>query len=179
MNIIYKVRNWIYSTWIGDLYLQFLIWKDSQVSTGPRYLTPKEAATIIREYSLLSEGVTKVKKTVNELVMARSKDEYHRVLSQLNNMIDLSEYDDNDQARRQFGNVIREISVKKGNQDIVTPQDKLNMIHQRIEDYKELHAHMEKRKLLRELRKARQENNKELADQLEIQIKGKYGNGNK
>lgn len=178
MNLVYKVRNWIYSTWVGDLYLQFLIWKDSKTQTGPRFLTPKEAATIIREYSLLSEGVTKAKKKVNELVTSRSKDEYHRVLSELNNMIDLSEYDDNDEARRNFGNIIREISVKKGNQDIVTPQDKINMIHQRIEDYKELHAHMEKRKLFRELRRARQENNKELADQLELQIKEKYGQRN-
>lgn len=175
MKRYYKVRNWIYSTWIGDLYLKFLIWKDSKASTGPRFLTPKEAATIIKEYSLMAEGVTKVKRTVNQLVVAQSKEEYHRVLSELNNMIDLSEYDDNDEARRNFGNVIREISVKKGNQDIVTPQDKLVMIHQRIEDYKELHAHMEKRKLFRELRKAREENNVELVQQIETQIKEKYG----
>lgn len=175
MNKWYKLRNWLYSTWIGDLYLSFLIWKDVKTDSGPRFLTPGEAATIIREYSLLTQGVTKAKKTVNALVASKSKEEYHRVLSELNNMIDLSDYDDNDVSRRQFGNVIREISVKKGNQDIVTPQDKLNMIHQRIEDYKELHAHQAKRNLMRQLRKARQENNQELAKQLETELREKYG----
>jgi hypothetical protein len=175
MNKWYKLRNWLYSTWIGDLYLSFLIWKDAKTDSGPRFLTPGEAATIIREYSLLTQGVTKAKKTVNALVASKSKEEYHRVLSELNNMIDLSDYDDNDVSRRQFGNVIREISVKKGNQDIVTPQDKLNMIHQRIEDYKELHAHQAKRNLMRQLRKARQENNQELAKQLETELREKYG----
>ena len=175
MNKWYKLRNWLYSTWIGDLYLSFLIWKDAKTDSGPRFLTPGEAATIIREYSLLTQGVTKAKKTVNALVASKSKEEYHRVLSELNNMIDLSDYDDNDVSRRQFGNVIREISVKKGNQDIVTPQDKLNMIHQRIEDYKQLHAHQAKRNLMRQLRKARQENNQELAKQLETELREKYG----
>lgn len=175
MNKWYKLRNWLYSTWIGDLYLSFLIWKDAKTDSSPRFLTPGEAATIIREYSLLTQGVTKAKKTVNALVASKSKEEYHRVLSELNNMIDLSDYDDNDVSRRQFGNVIREISVKKGNQDIVTPQDKLNMIHQRIEDYKELHAHQAKRNLMRQLRKARQENNQELAKQLETELREKYG----
>lgn len=175
MNKWYKLRNWVYSTWIGDLYLSFLIWKDAKIDSGPRFLTPGEAAQIIREYSLLTQGVTKAKKTVNALVASKSKEEYHRVLSELNNMIDLSDYDDNDVSRRQFGNVIREISVKKGNQDIVTPQDKLNMIHQRIEDYKELHAHQAKRNLMRQLRKARQENNQELAKQLETELREKYG----
>lgn len=155
MKVIYKIRNWIYSTWVGDLYLQFLIWKDSKSEVGPRFLTPKEAATIIREYSLLSEGVTKAKKKVNQLIASKSKEEYHRVLSELNNMIDLSEYDDNDEARRNFGNIIREISVKKGNQDIITPQDKIDMLHRRIQDMKELHAHIEKRNKIRQLRKER------------------------
>lgn len=175
MNKWYRLRNWVYSTWIGDLYLSFLIWKDAKVDNGPRFLTPGEAAQIIREYSLLTQGVTKAKKTVNALVASKSKEEYHKVLSELNDMIDLSDYDENDHSRRQFGNVIREISVKKGNQDIVTPQDKLNMINQRIEDYKELHAHQAKRNLMRQLRKARQENNQELTKQLETELREKYG----
>lgn len=175
MNLKYKLLNWMWSTWIGDLYLRLLIWKDSQSQSGPRYLTPGEAATIVREYSMLTQGVTKAKQTVNALVTSRSKSEYHRVLSELENMIDLSDYGNNDAARRQFGNVIREISVKKGNQDIVTPQDKLNMIHQRIDDYKELHAHQAKRNLLRQLRKAKQENNEELVKQLETELQVKYG----
>lgn len=174
MKLRYKIVNWLWSTWIGDLYLRFLIWKDEQTTTGPRYLTPKEAATIIKEYSLLAEGVTKVKKTVNQLVASQSKEEYDKVLRELHNMIDLAEYD-NDEARAQFGRIVREISVKKGNKDIVTPQDKLNMIQQRIEDYKELHAHQAKRTLMRQIRKAKQNNDLEELKRLETQFQEQYG----
>lgn len=175
MTLKQKIVNWLYSTWLGDLHLRYLIWMDSKAETNVRFLSPKEMATIIKEYSLLSEGVTKVKSKVNSLVSARSAEEYHKTLSELENMIDLSADDNNDHARVQFGNIVRDISVKKGNKDIVTSQDKLNMIHQRIDDYKELHAHQAKRNLLRQLRKAKVENNQELVKQLEQELQDKHG----
>jgi len=174
MTLRQRLLNYIYSTWVGDLYLRYLIWADAKANVGPRYLTPGEMATVIKEYSLLAEGVTKVKSKVNTLVASRSKEEYHKTLSELENMIDLSD-EDNDSARAKFGNIVREISVKKGNKDIVTPQDKLNMIHQRIEDYKELHAHQAKRTLMRQLRKAKQGNDLEEVKRLETEFQEKYG----
>ena len=174
MTLKTKIVNWLYSTWLGDLHLRYLIWRDSRAEVGPRYLTPKEMATVIKEYSLVAEGVTKVKKKVNALVASQSKEEYHRILSELENMIDLSE-DDTDSAKAKFSQIVRDISVKKGNKDIVTSQDKLNMIHQRIDDYKELHQHQAKRNLMRQLRKARQDKNQELIQQLETELREKHG----
>lgn len=177
MKLTDRVMNWIYSTWIGDLYFKYLVWLDSKDDkSNIRYLTPGEAATIIREYSLVAEGVIKVKGKVNKLVSAKSKEEYHRVLNEIENMVLLaSDPADEDPARAQFANVIRQMAVKKGNRDIVTPQDKLNMIHQRIEDYNELHAHINKRTLMRQLRKAKQNNDLEEVKRLELEFQEKYG----
>lgn len=176
MPIKNRILNWIYSTWIGDLYFKYLIWIDSKSKSNVRFLTPGEAATIIREYSLVSEGVVRVKSKVNQLITAKTKEEYHKVLSEVENMILLAgqeKYESPDKLR--FANIVREMAVKKGNKDVVTPQDKLNMIYQRIEDYKELHQHQAKRNLMRQLRRARQEKNVELVTQLEAELKGRYG----
>ena len=176
MNLKNRLINWIYSTWIGDLYFRYLVWQDSKKDTDIRYLTPKEAAQVIREYSLVSEGVKRVKKKVDQLINSRDKGEYHRVLTEIEDMILLAADPKNeDPGRLQFANVVRQMAVKKGNKDIVTPQDKLDMIHKRIEDYKELHAHQAKRSLMRQIRKAKQENNQVLLLELETEFKEKYG----
>lgn len=174
MKLRYKLINWIWSTWIGDLYFRYLIWVDAKADKLPRFMSPKEMATIIKEHSLLADGVNVVKGKVNTLVTERTSNEYHRVLSKVDDMIDLSKNEAND-GRNAMAQVVREIAVKKGNRDIVTPQDKLNMINQRIDDYKELHAHIEKRNLFRAHRKAVQANNPELAAELLKTIQERYG----
>lgn len=174
MKLRYKLVNWMWSTWIGDLYFRYLIWMDAKAYKLPKFMSPKEMATIIKEHSLTADAVNIVKGKVNTLVTERTANEYHRVLSSVDNMIDLSKNDRND-GRSAMAEVVHEIAVKKGNKDIVTPQDKLNMINQRIEDYKELHAHIEKRNLFRAHRKAVLEKNEEVATELLKTIQEKYG----
>lgn len=174
MKLRHKLVNWMWSTWIGDLYFRYLIWVDAKAYKLPKFMSPKEMATIIKEHSLLADGVNVVKGKVNQLVTERNASEYHRVLSNVDNMIDLSKNDKED-GRNAMAQVVHEIAVKKGNRDIVTPQDKLNMINQRIDDMKELHAHIEKRNLFRAHRKAVLENKAEEAEQLLKTIQEKYG----
>jgi len=178
MKLKYKLTNWLWSTWIGDLYFRYLVWADAKADKLPKFMTPKEMATIIKEHSLLAEGVTAVKGKVNELVSEKTATEYHRVLSSVDNMVELAK-NEKDDGRSMMAQVVHEIAVKKGNRDIVTPQDKLNMIHQRIEDYKELHAHIEKRNLYRALRKAANEGDKAKVAELQKTIQEKYGKRSK
>ena len=174
MKLRYRLENWLWSTWVGDLYFRYLAWLDRKGEKPLKFYSPKELATIIKEHSLMRDGVNEVKHQVNELVTTRSASEYHRVLSKTDNIIDFAKNNKGD-GRSELAKVVREISVKKGNIDIVTPQDRLNMINQRIEDMYELHAHIEKRNLLRALRKASNEGDKEKVAELQKTIQEKYG----
>ena len=178
MKLRYKITNWLWSTWIGDLYFKYLIWIDAKADKLPRYLSPKELATIVKEHSMLYEGVAQVKRKVNSLITTRTSSEYNRVLSSVDNLVDLAK-NEKDDGKAVLAAITHEIAVKKGNRDIVTPQDKLNMINQRIEDYKELHAHIEKRNLYRALRKAATAGDKEKVAELQKTIQEKYGKRSK
>lgn len=176
-----KILNTIlvafYNSFLGELYFNFILWAERRRDRQRLYLNPKEVAQIIREYSLLSEGVTTVKHKINELVLSKSAEEYHQVLSQIQDMVSLAERE-YDSPKAKLADILYEIGVKKGNQDIVTVGDKVKMVDQRIQDMYELHNHINKRKLLREIRAANKSANKELAQKLEQEFKEKYGRSN-
>lgn len=171
-----KLQTFLVNSWLGGLYLNFLIWRQTKENMQ-KYETAiggKPVNQIIREYSLIAQGVSKVKRTVNSLIGKREAQEYHKVLSTIDNMVDLAQHEEGS-GKSELAKITREIAVKKGNVDIATPQEKLSMINKRIDDYKELHAHQAKRNLLRQLRKARAENNQELVKQLEQELQDKHG----
>lgn len=171
-----KIQTWLVNSWVGSLYVNYLIWKQTKESMQKYETTiaSQPVGQIIREYSLLTMGVSKVKRTINTLIGRREAVEYHRVLTTVDNMIDLAPHEQGS-GQSEIARITHEIAVKKGNVDIATPQEKLSMINKRIDDYKELHAHQAKRTLMRNLRKARQENNLELVKQLETELQDKYG----
>lgn len=169
-----RVRNWFFSTWLGEQYFNFLLWRDRRADQSVRFLTPQEAVTITRQYSLLYRGVEEVKKEVNKLVNAKTAAEYDNILKGVENMMDFaSRAEDSPEAR--FAQVIRAMKVKKGNRDIVTHTDQAKMVQDRIGDYKDLQDHVVKRTLMRQIRKARQADDKQLLAQLEQEWKEKYG----
>ena len=61
-----KLINWFYTTRLGGLYFDFLLWSDRRKERKQlRYLTPKEIAQVVRQYSLIREGVKEVKSKVH------------------------------------------------------------------------------------------------------------------
>lgn len=146
-----KLRDWFYTTKLGEYYFEFLLWLDRRADR-PRYLTPKEVSQVIRQYSLLNEGVGAVKQHVNSLIKAKNKEEYNSALKNIEDLAPLASRQ-GDATREQYANFLREVYVKKGDVDIATATDKAKMIEQRINDYKELQAHIVKRNAIREARK--------------------------
>lgn len=172
--VVSKITNWFYTTWLGDLYFRFLLWRDEHNERNKiRYLTPKEMAQVIRQYSILGEGVKEMKSKVNTLVQSKNKDEYDKVLKEIEDMVTLAEREAND-PKAQFVNFLKS-NMDLSNSDIKTVTDRAKMVNKRINDMYELQADKLKRQLLRNIRKAEQEGNEDLAAKLKTEFKEKYG----
>lgn len=169
--------NWFYGTYFGGLYFEFLLWLDRHLDKPTRYLTPKEMATIVKESSKINDGVLLIKNKVNSLVHTRSKEEYHRVLSEIVDLTDLAEQQNPEVAR--FNNMLRQFYVKKGSKDINNHTELAKAIEQRIQDTKELWEHQEKRNLLRNIRKASISGDDQALKKLQEEFNNKYGKSNR
>lgn len=169
--------RWFYGTILGGIYFEFLLWIDKKRSKSPKYLSPKEVTQVIRQYSLLNEGVTQVKKKVNSLINSRNKEEYNLLLSELEDMMNLADRDSNT-PQAKFSEILRDMAVKKSSKDINTHTEMAKMIEQRIEDTKELWDDQYKRKLMRDIRKASQLGDKDLVNKLQMEFQVKYGRSN-
>ena len=175
-NLLNRFLGWFYSTFLGGMFFNFLLWVDRKRSKK-YYLTPKEVTQVIREYSLVNEGVLQIKKEVNKLITSKSAEEYNTILRSVENMISYAE-GESDTPKARLADMLRSLYVKKGTKDIITLTDKAKMIDQRINDMKELQEHTIKRKLLTKIRNSYTEGNLELAQLLEQEFKTKYGRHN-
>lgn len=177
MSLWLKFINWYYSTTLGGLHLEFLLWWDRK-NDKPNYLSYREAQQIIRQYSLLDRGVTEMKQKVNLLVRAKSKEEYHAKLSEFDNLIDLAERDP-DSAEGKFAALLKQSVVRKNNlgheQDVITATDRAHMIDKKIQAVKELQEHKAMRDMLRNIRNLRTEGKNKEADILFKEWQIKYG----
>jgi hypothetical protein len=168
------ILNKFYGSFLGGLYLELLLWLDRK-GEDKKYLTPKQMSQIIRESSKLAEGTLAIKKKVNALVNSRTKEEYELTLSQLSDLLPLSEYEDRNSARAKYTEFLSKVGNVKKIVDVENATDRAKMIEKKIEATYELQAHVAKRNLLRELRKARVNKDEALAATLEKQYKEKYG----
>lgn len=177
MNILwYRFLGWFYGTFLGGLFFEFLLWVDRR-KERKHFLNYKEVAQIVREYSLLDEGMKQIKSKVNSLIVTKSADEYNKLLLEIEDMVTLAERDTN-HPKSQLADLLRDMYTKKGNQDIVTLTDRAKMVDKRINDMKELQQDKLKRQLLRKIRKFRIEGNTEEVEKLEQEFKEKYGRTN-
>lgn len=149
--MINKLTNLFYKSFLGAWYLEVLIFIDKLKGNKVK-LTPGEISQIVREYSQLAEGVKTIKNRVNNLITARNKEEYDKVLREVEDLVLQAGYDKN-HPKFKIINSLRE-KMDLSNKDIKNDTDYAKMIEKRIADYKELHQHIEKRKALREARKA-------------------------
>lgn len=174
MRWYYKFLIKFYDTWLGSLVLRFQEWLDS-FKENTATINYYEVGKIIREQSKMSiaEGVKLVKIEVNKLVNCKTKEEYDRVLLNIENLIDLA--NNNDERAMKLKEALYKICVKKGGRDITSAKQMREVIKQRIQDYKELQEHTLKRQLLRKLRKADKEGNTELLTELKKEWTERYG----
>lgn len=172
-----KLLNWLYGSFIGGFYFEYLLWLDRKSNQSVKYLSPKEMAQIVKESSKLYEGVQVVKKKVNELVSSRTKEEYHKILCEIEDLTKLA-HNDSDLERQKFSRMLRDVYVKKNDRDIVSHTDMAKMIDQRIQDHSEMWYANQKRHLLREIRQANKCGDMELAEKLVSEYKSKYGRSN-
>lgn len=173
-----KFLNWYYSTTLGGLHLEFLLWWDRKNPKPTYYLNPGEVQQIIRQYSLLDRGVTEMKHKVNALVRSKSKEEYHNKLTEIENLVDLAQRDPNS-AEGKFAELLKQTVVRKNKlgqeQDVLTATDRAKMIDKKINQVYELQDHVVMRNKLREIRKLRTEGKNEEADKLFKEWNEKYG----
>lgn len=169
-----KLINWLYTTWLGNLYFETLLWLDRRdEKKNLRLLSPKEASQIIKQYSLLGDGVKEIKDKVNSLIATKTKEEYNKILKEIDNIISLAERQAND-PKSQFVNFLKS-NVDFSNKDIKNTTDRAKMVNKRINDMYELQEDKLKRQLIREIRKANQEGDKIKLSQLQMEFKEKYG----
>lgn len=177
MMLWYKLQDWYFSTYLGGKHLELLLWWDSKNPTST-YLSTRETNQIIRKYSLIDRGVTEMKQKVNALVQARSKEEYHSKLKEIENLIDLAQRDPNS-AEGKFAEFLKQTVARKnklGNeQDVITATDRARMIDTKIKAVYELQDHKVMREQLRKIRNLRTEGKNEEADKLFKEWNAKYG----
>jgi pyruvate/2-oxoglutarate/acetoin dehydrogenase E1 component len=170
-----KILNLFYGTYLGGLYFDFLLWLDRKSNKKAiKYLTPKEMATIVKESNKIHTGVAIIKQKVNSLVNSKSREEYHEILCEIEDLTTLSHRNNTSEVAK-FSKMLRDTYVKKGNKDITTHTEMAKMIDQRIEDIKELWEHQAKRQLLRDIRKAGAASDTQLLNKLQLEYKSKYG----
>jgi hypothetical protein len=167
-----KIVHWFYSTWLGGKYLEFLLWKD-EANGNKLDITPQEVQQIIIEAQqmLYREGISNIKKRVNSIVNARTKEEYDQKLKELEDLIPLAVKEDD--KLRDMRKALNSIYVKKG-KDVKNSTDFARMIDTKIEYTKQLWKHREKRELLRSIRKAKVAGEVKRAEELEKEFFEKY-----
>jgi hypothetical protein len=171
-----KIKNKIlilfYSSWIGCKYLEFLLWLDDQNSTNTTNYIGINRVVIEAQKVLYREGIIQIKRKVKSVLEARDKKEYDKALKELTDFLPLAERDS--EEARKLREALYSVYVKK-EKDIKTSTDYAKMIDTRIEDYKELQFHNEKRSLLKQIRKLRRDGELTKALEKEEEFKIKYG----
>lgn len=163
-----------YATFLGGFYLEFLLWLDG-TRDDKKYLTPKQMAQIVRESSKLAEGTLAIKTKVNALLSSRNKAEYELRLSEIQDLLPLSEYQDTNSSRATYVNFLRSIGDTSKIVDVETATDRAKMIDKKIEAVYELQDYNAKRQLAKSIKKLTLEGNQEEANKLRQEFKRKYG----
>jgi len=142
--------KWFYSSFLGRWYLEFLLLWD-RLNTKRERLTPGEISQIIREYSLIGEGVKIMKRNINSTISAKNKEEYHKVLTEVSDLASKAENDPNSSKYKAIESLKSKMDFS--NKDVKNDTEYAHMIDRRIKDYEDLHTHIAKRNALREARK--------------------------
>lgn len=174
MKLYRKIMDKLYATFLGGLYLEFLLWLDG-TRDEKKFLTPKQMAQIVRESSKLAEGTLAIKLRVNSLLSSKTKDEYQLKLSEIEDLLPLSEYNDANSSRAAYVNFLRSVGDTTKIVDVENATDRAIMIDRKIKAVYELQAYTEKRNMAKAIKKAISDGNVQLANQLKEELQRLYG----
>lgn len=113
-----------------------------------------------------SEGIAIVKGTINSMAGTRDTKHYRQALEQVKDLLSLA---------------TKETANQKELREIMTAMSKLpekskkRMIEERIGHYEELRKYNEERALIKKIKQARKDHNKELHEELEQEWRNTYG----
>jgi len=174
IKIYRKIMDKFYATFLGGFYLEFLLWLDG-TRDEKKFLTPKQMAQIVRESNKLAEGTLAMKTKVNALLSSKTKGEYEVRLSEIQDLLPLSEYQDANSTRATYVKFLRSIGDTTKIVDVENATDRAKMIDKKIDAVYELQDYNAKRQLAKAIKKHIQEGNQEEADKLRQEFKRKYG----
>ncbi len=165
MKILNKIKKYFYSSFLGDWYFSFLLWLDKINNKDKIPLDLTTTKIVIQaEKMAYARGIKKIKTKIKELTACKNIEEQEKVLQELQDLMVLAEETGDSKKRRQ--EVLKAMYVRNGH-DLKNDTEKAKMMRDRIEDMKKYREAKEFRDLTRALRKARQENDKDLIEELE------------
>lgn len=168
-----RILNWFYSTRLGCWYLGYLISKHTRNVLNGKI--PLETSTVVRQYSLLTEGVTAIKKVING--RARNAVEYDTELRKVDDLTVFAEKP-NIGPQATYAKVFKESEQTKKTKDIETALDHAKMIDKRINHYTDLQAYNKKRQLIKDMKQAKKAGDITLFNKLEKEWNTIYGKRN-
>lgn len=145
---------------------------DKEVESEISYYMPARHNVVMNQQQRqMQEGLAQLKSAINKAVVGRTADEYDKVLGNIDDLMSLAQ--DESQEQKVLRKIKQNMYVFKG-KDIKTRKDKKKMVETRINHYHELHGHIERRNLMRQIRAANNAGDTELAQKLEEEFHGRY-----
>jgi len=167
-----KLLYWFCGTWLGAKYLEFLLWLDDKDSKPDINTRAVNEIVMEAQQMLYKEGIGKIKKTINSIVTARTKEEYEAKLKMFEDLIPLAERDD--ENLKHIKEALYSAHIKRG-KDVKTAKDFAKMVDSKIEYTKQMWEQKERRELSKRIRQAKKVKDLQLAEELEKEFFTKYG----
>lgn len=170
-----KFKKLFYTSILGEYYFRLLLWKeDRKLKKRTKDFVNVSDIKYLITHNInkqnYEQGMSAIKNNINYLLKAKTKEEYQAVLKTIENLIDYS----CNITNQPYMDKLKSVYIYK-DKDIKNDTDMARMVQQRINDYSELYRHQDSRRLLRDIRTARKNNNHELVHELEQTWKEKYG----
>lgn len=169
--------NKFYNSRIGGLYLEVLLWWDYRFGPDAPFRASPDftVAQIVRNAQMIAytRGMKNLKSKINDLAFTKDKEEYNKVLQEVQNLVALAEETDPSKIKR--SELLKNMYVYKGGKDIRNDTEKAKMIQQRIRDFKQLQNHKASRQILREIRQLKKNGKDKEAKELEKEWSTKHG----
>lgn len=167
-----KITKWFYTSQVGAWYFEFLLWLENKkvkkeleyAKHWSNHCKHQIVVNVVQES--YEQGIKQLKNKTTSLVEAKTPAEYDRVLKEIKDLLSFTEHDS---SRLERINKLRKVFVYK-EKDIRNHTDMAKMIDNRIKDFQVLRLHKERRDLMRTLRKAEQQGDEGLAEELKNKI---------
>lgn len=149
---INKVKRVILSTFIGNIYFNFLLWLDfkkDQLNRANKFSKTQTKMVYSAVKASYNEGFTKIRDKITTELKNGNREHNEKVLEKTEELLKLAE----EEKLQKDIELLRQACYYK-DKDIQNDTQMAHMVERRIKDFKELHAHKERRQKLREQRKA-------------------------